>query len=225
MKLTKTDERSNDRLMVDASMVTNDLRLSSVLMKLVDDINELIPDEDWAAPKELFKLARIARTVEKRLQRKLHVSDLEAIYDLWAKCIEHSEYSLDIDLETLYINFVAVFKSTKVPHDEGGWEGSVWLAFDNKTAPGFSSLPRSNDDLRILASLCFHLQHVAFEKKEKSFPLSVRKAREVLPHLSIQTISNKMRYLQAYGIIKEVKKGTIEGRRASYYKYTGEDKE
>jgi hypothetical protein len=225
MKLTKTDERSNDRLMVDAIMVTNDLMLSSVLMELVDDINELVPDEDWSTAKELFPLARVARTVEKKLQRKLKVADLEAIFNLWAKCIESADYTPHIDLDCYYITFVAVFESTKVPHDEGGWEQAFMLAMDERTAPGFSALPRSNEDLRTLASLCFHLQQVALHNGERgnSFPLSVRKANEVLPHLSIQTISNKMRYLQAYGIIKEVKKGTLEGRRASYFKYTGKE--
>ena len=192
-------------------------------MELLDDINKLIPDEDWSVSKELFPLARVARTVEKKLKRKLQVFELESIYNFWAKCVEYYDSCLDLDAEMHYITFVSVFESTKVPHNEGGWEDAVRLAFLDKNAPGFSCLPRSNNDLRILASLCYHLQRIAFRKKERSFPLSVRKAREVLPHLSVQTINNKMRYLQAYGIIKEVKKGTLEGRRASYFKYTGKE--
>ncbi len=55
--------------------------------------------------------------------------------------------------------------------------------------------------------------------------MSVRKANELLPHLSIQTINNKMRYLQAFGIIEEVLKGSLKDRKASYYEYIGKDGE
>ena len=76
---TKTDERSDDRLMREAIHLTNDEELTSILMELLDDINKLIPDEDWSVSKELFPLARVARTVEKKLKRKLQVFDLESI--------------------------------------------------------------------------------------------------------------------------------------------------
>ena len=223
MKLTKTDECSIEH----SIHGIRDEMLRCVLLRLVDDILEVVPFKPQTAKGSLFPLARIAKTVERDIYRRLTPDDLVLIFDLWCK-ISAEEISIEEDeLEDLFIDFVPIFESTKVPHDEGGWEQAFMLAMDERTAPGFSALPRSNEDLRTLASLCFHLQQVALHngQRRNSFPLSVRKANEVLPHLSIQTISNKMRYLQAYGIIKEVKKGTIEGRRASYYRYTGEDKE
>ena len=94
---TKTDERSDDRLMREAIHLTNDEELTSILMELLDDINKLIPDEDWSVSKELFPLARVARTVEKKLKRKLQVFELESIYNFWAKCVEYYDSCLDLD--------------------------------------------------------------------------------------------------------------------------------
>ena len=223
MKLTKTDECSIEHWIHGI----RDEMLRYVLLNLVDAIREVVPYEPETAKGSLFPLARIAKSVERDIYRRITPDDLVLIFDLWCKISAEELLIEEDELEDLFIDFVPIFESTKVPHDEGKWEKAVMLAKNEGIPPGFSTLPKSNEDLRVLAKLCFHLQQYAKHDINSGnlFPLSVRKANELLPHLSIQTINNKMRYLQAFGIIEEVLKGSLKDRKASYYEYIGKDGE
>jgi hypothetical protein len=196
--------------------------LAFVLKALVGDIRKIIPEDDKSGAKQLFPLARIARTAERDIKRELTCDDFEEIFNLWVRLSEESGIVFHYEVDGYFIDFIPIFESTKVPHDEGVWQDVVKRAKEEGSPPGYSKLKKKDEDLRVLANLCYYLDQVAIScGKNEGFPLSVRKANEVLPHLSIQTINNRLRYLLFFKLLSEVSKGSAKKRKASYYRYIG----
>ena len=73
-----------------------------------------------------FPLARIARTFERRIGHAVSVNQLESIFEAWYAYCENTDIMTEDDDESDYFaSFVAIYGSTKVPHDEGIMERST----------------------------------------------------------------------------------------------------
>jgi len=194
----------------------------SILEDLVGDVEKIIPEYDRITKKELFPLARIARTVERQLGRELEVVDLDEVFTFWGSVCDRSESESYDGGDDYFEDFVSIYQSTEVPHDEGLWPSVLESARENTSPPGISKILRCNSELVKLASLCYQL-HLISDENNGEFYLSVRKANEILPDLSIRAVHKKMRYLQACNIIMETQKGSPTTGVASFYKYIGAD--
>jgi response regulator of citrate/malate metabolism len=73
----------------------------------------------------------------------------------------------------------------------------------------------------LLASVCRALQKMM---GDKPFFLSTRKAGQLL-NMSHEQACRYLAVLEQDGWIQTVKKGTINGRKATEYRYTGDNKE
>lgn len=159
--------------------------------------------KDRKVSMNLFPLARLTLSLEKSINRKVDIDELECIFDRWYEVI--SEWSSDFDESDLFEEFTGVYLSTKVALDEGLMEAAFRRAEQDQSPPGIHLLKKQNKDTILLVSLCYqlHLHH------DGAFYLSVRTAQRLLPKFSVQTINNKMRYLTLCGVIREVEKGTL----------------
>ena len=180
-----------------------------------DDFLE-IANRDEKLSWNLFPVARLTLTLERNIGRKVTITELERIFDRWCDNIDY-EIGFDLDRESVFEEFTAIYQSTKVALDESLMDGVYRRAENEIPPPGIDLLPKKNKQTIYLASLCYqlHLHH------KGPFFLSVRTAQNFINSLSVQTINNKMRYLIMCGLIKEVEKGTLKGRIASSYEYIG----
>jgi len=67
-------------------------------------------------------------------------------------------------------------------------------------------LIKKDINLTLLAAICLEFHR---NSSDGIFYLSVRKAREAMPDLSVQGVHNKFRTLAYYGVIEEVEKGIL----------------
>jgi len=192
----------------------------NVLTDLLPDIKELVPLEDHETMGCMFPLARIARTIERRTGCPVTVDRLEMIFDAWYAYCESADISTHTgDPSDYFASFVAIYDSTRVPHDEGIMERALEAAMRSPEPLGINKLRKTNPDILRISSLCYqlHLLNV-----DGHFFLSVRKVEQLIPHLKRQKINYIIRYLCASGFIEEIQKGSLSGRQASVFKYMGD---
>ena len=194
----------------------------SILTELLPDIEELVPDEDFKTKGCLFPLARIAKTIDERIGHPLSVTCLEKIFDQWYEYCQLAEISTHTgDPSDYFAEFVAIYGSTRVPHNEGIMERALMAAAKSQSPPGIEKLPKSNKDILLIASLCYQLHLL---NPEGFFYLGVRKVETLIPHLKRQKINNIIRYLCKCNFIEIIKKGTLKDRQASEFKFVSIDK-
>ena len=193
---------------------------SKVLDDLLPDIEKLVPLDAHQIMGCYFPLARIARTFERRIGHAVSMNQLESIFEAWYAYCENTDIMTEDDDESDYFaSFVAIYGSTKVPHYEGIMERALEAAKHSANPPGLEKLRKKNPDITLIASLC-HQLHLL--NPHGHFFLSVRKVEELIPHLKRQKINHIIRYLCASEFIEEIQKGSLSGRQASTFKYSGD---
>jgi hypothetical protein len=219
----ETQENQENQLIRNPENKDNYETFDNVLADLLPDIEKEVPLEEHEVNGCMFPLARIARTIEKRTGCPVTVKRLEAIFDTWYACCESAAVFFHSDDPSDYFTYlVAIYESTKVPHNEGIMERALEAAKLEMEGPppGINKLLKPNPDSLLIASLCYQLHLL---NPEGHFFLGVRKVEELIPHLKRQKINYIIRYLCGCGFIEEIHKGSLIGRQASVFRYTGNE--
>ena len=220
MKLRKSETHELELLELAIERLSEpiDDEILNPLRALVLPLSNCIPEFINAFRNYMFNYARIIKTIElKRINRSVTSSELESLYELW-KLLAEDKIGHDTLLYEFFTDFTSIYLSTKVPHDEGIVEEAARRA--KESPPVKLPMKRIDKHTQFLANICLELHRLSCGG---AFHLAVRKANEFIPSLSPQSINNKLRTLTFFGVLEEIEKGQLVGRKASKYRYLLDD--
>jgi hypothetical protein len=163
----------------------------------------------------LFRFARALKAFEVSADVRMNAPELEiAFAEWWRTAKPRAKVPPDADFDECRLLFLDAFDKARAPLGANPLKQAIERADKMSPPPEADRYPSQR--LKRLVSVCYQLQLLA---GEAPFFISVRDAAFVLGITKLQTVSAYLAGLVRDGILREVEKGKLEGRKATRFKY------
>jgi hypothetical protein len=163
----------------------------------------------------LFRFARAMKAFETTTEVRQNEPELEnAIADWYRTAQQKGKVPPDTDFDECRMLFLHAWEHVRAPLGANPLEEAIKRADRLPPPPEANRYQKAG--LKRLVSVCHQLQLLA---GEAPFFLSVRDAASILGTTKLETVSAFLAGLVRDGVLREVEKGKLEGRRASRFKY------
>ena len=191
------------------------------LTALQSIVNSYIPTAPHQTADLHFKLARHIKTWERDHQVKLKDQQLMKVGIMWYKATP-KKYLKHYGPDKYAIEFIDRYRCVKTCIGDGGetFDNALKAAHENDCHDRVAEFFPLSKDVQLASNLC---RELAIASGNGSFFLSVRKLQAALELPNHMAAHRILKCLKTISAIKEVNKGNMKRRRASYYSYLLDD--
>lgn len=191
------------------------------LTELISVITSYIPTGPHQTAKLQFELARHIKTWERDNKVSLSERQLIEVGTMWYKATP-KQYLRHFGYDKYAIEFLERYRTVKICFGDGGdtFEKALIAAHENDCHDRVADLFPSSKDVQLASNLC---RELAKTSGNRSFFLSVRKLQSSIELGNHMLAHRILKHLQTIKVIKEVNKGNMRRRRATYYRYLLDD--
>ena len=168
-----------------------------------------------------FELARHIKTWERDHQVKLTEQQLMKVGIMWHEAAP-KQYLKHYGPDKYAVEFIERYNWVKTCIGDGGeiFDNALKAAHENDCHDKVAKFFPQSKDVQLAANLC---RELAIASGNGSFFLSARKLQAAIELPNSMAAHRTLKYLKTIGAIKEVNKGSMKRRRASYYRYQLDD--
>ena len=189
------------------------------LEQYTEKLNTLIPRGRNKNHASLFNLGRLSLSIARKCNRNLNISEHRKIFEKW---LVGNEANLNPNqtADDYFSEYLESVKGAKTGIEESAVACAAALAKEGQYPLNLKNLP--NQELTLLAALCFNLQQL--NNREGKFFLGLKDIiSHLFPNISASTASRRIRSLHSeYGTLKRTSIGNSKSGMASEYYWIGE---
>ena len=189
------------------------------LEQYTEKLKTLIPRGRNKNHASLFNLGRLSLSIARKCKRNLNISEHRKIFEKW---LGGNEANLNPNqtADDYFSEYLESVKGAKTGIEESAVACAAALAKEGQYPLNLNNLP--NQELTLLAALCFNLQQL--NNSDGKFFLGLKDIiSHLFPNISASTASRRIRSLhKEYGTLKRTSIGNSKSGMASEYLWIGE---